>query len=146
MNLEPFCKTVKLFGNAPGVPTPPGVPSRILDEMQREADNVERIALAILKAQKERKETDKPTILDGVGAQLHTLIRELTFYRNTYDMKIVELRIKGEETKFAIVWRDLYSYITNQILDIKPNVRTEVQTYERFIQGQRALAQRRGTS
>jgi len=137
MILGSFFKSCELWHDAGGVP------SRIVVDMQREADNVERIALAILKAQKERKETDKPTIMDGLGAQMHTLIRELTFYRNTYDMKVVDLRVKGEETKFAQVWRDLYSYIINQILDIEPNVRVEIQTYERFVQGQRALAQRR---
>ena len=137
MNLEPFAESCKLWHETGDTP------SRIRTEMEREADNVEGIALAILKAQKERKETDKPTIMDGLGAQLHILIRELSLLRNQYDMKVVELRAKGKDSKFAQAWRDLYSYIINQILDIQPNVRTEIQDYERFIIAQRAMAQRR---
>jgi len=84
MNLEPFSKSCKLWHESGDIP------SYILEDMQREADNVEDIAKAILKADRERK--DRPLITDGLGAQMHTLIRELIFYRNTYDMKIVELR------------------------------------------------------
>jgi len=134
MNLEPFFKSSSLWID---------LSPRVRAEMLREAGNVEDIALAILKANRERKESTKPSIMDGLGAQMHTLIRELTLYRNTYDMKIVDLRVKGEDSKFAHVWCDLYSYIINQIIDIEPNVRVEIQIYERFVHGQRAMAQRR---
>lgn len=132
MNLQPFFKSYLRWFD---------IPKHVRAEMLREAGNVEDIALAILKANRERK--DKPTIMDGLGAQLHILIRELSLLRNQYDTKLVELRAKGDDGKFAQAWRDLYSHIINEILEIEPHVRTEVQNYERFILAQRALAQRR---
>ena len=134
MNLQPFFKSCSVW-----LELPPSTRT----EMLREAGNVEDIALAILKANRERKETDKPTIMDGLGAQLHTLIRQLSLYRNQYDVKVVDLRAIGDDGKFAQAWRDLYSHIINELLEIEPHVRTEVQNYERSVLAQRALAQRR---
>lgn len=134
MDLEPFLKSVddRVFEKA-------GIPREIVSEMQMGADLVEKIANEIIKQKGKGKAT---TLWDGLGAHMYHLIQDLRCCRNKYDDKVVELRSRGKDSKFALVWSNFYQYLVDQVLGMEPGIRDEVQEFEHFVTAERALARR----
>lgn len=133
MDLEPFLKSVndRVFEKA-------GVPRHIVPEMQREADNYEKVARETIESCPKKADTT----YEGLGAWMSYLINGLCDYRNRYDDEIIRLRAEGKNADFADAWCMFYTYLIECILDMKPGLRDEVREYEHFVMAQRARARR----